>query len=624
MFTIEKGVPYPVGAHRDKSGINFSMISANEDAGVILFDKSGKNIRKKIPFQKEHEIGNVKCFYLDGLTGDVIYAFYEGDTLLRDERGQAFLENFSYGDVRMLEEPVIPAVLKTDDYDWEGDKSPAISYEDSIAYCLHVRGFTKHASSKVKGKGTFLGVTEKIPYLKELGITTLEFQPVYEFNEVEYLKKRESFMQEPVSDPKEEPTRLQYWGYVKGYYYSPKSSYSFSKDAVTEFRNMVKEFHRNGMEVILQFYFTKDILPVEIVQILTFWVLKFHVDGFHLKGKNIDAAMLASDPALTKTKIWYYGFPEECVKSENGRYLAEYREDFRMDMRKFLKGDEDMVSKVMYHLKRNPALVGSMNYISNYDGFTMMDMVSYERKHNEANGEENRDGTDYNLSWNCGLEGVTKKKAIMKLRMQQIRNAFLLLLTAQSTPLFFMGDEFGNSQKGNNNPYCQDNEITWLNWKNAQTNSELLNFVKELIKLRKEHPVFHQEKEVRMMDYGAVGYPDASYHGKFPWKVDTAVYSRQFGIMYCGAYAKKAKHKMDDFFYVAYNMHWEKYHFELPKPPAGCMWEVVMASAELPEDCLTEDETELSGITIPARTICILCAKVNEEGMSKHEDRTAF
>ncbi len=613
MLTVKRGIPYPLGANRDRSGINFSFVTKESDAGVIIYDKDGKQIKERISFPEEYAVGNIRCMNVEGLSGDVVYAFYEKESVVRDERGRAFLGCYEYGEKELAGRKTAPALICTEEYDWGGDKKSVIPYAESIVYCLHVRGFTRHPSSKVKGKGTFLGIQEKIPYLKDLGITTVEFQPVYEFPEVEKCKEHTQNMPETIMDQQDETTwRSNYWGYTKGCYYSPKSSYAHTRNAAVEFKNLVKEFHRNGMEVVLQFYFTEEMQASEILDILRFWVMEYHVDGFHLKGAGIDSRALAMEPALAKTKLWYYGFDVEAEQTEGASYLAEYTEDFRYDMRSFLKGDGDMIPAVMRCLRHNPPHCGKINYMSNYDGFTLMDMVCFDKKHNEDNGEGNRDGTDYNASWNCGIEGPSKKKHIVKLRRQQLKNALLMLYFAQGTPLIFMGDEFGNSQKGNNNPYCQDNEITWLNWKNKESNSDIYDFIKEIIRFRKEHPVFWQKKELRGLDYNASGFPDISYHGQFPWKPDLGVASRQLCILYNGTYAGE-----NASFYIAYNMHWEEYTFELPTLKGYLPWEVCIFSGEI----LPEVENRIS---LPARTICILCAKKGKDDENKNEDRTAF
>ena len=220
-----------------------------------------------------------------------------------------------------------------------------------------------------------------------------------------------------------------------------------------------------------------------------------------------------------------------------------------------------------------------------------MDMVSYDHKHNEANGEGNRDGNDYNCSWNCGEEGPSRRRKVLALRKKQLQNAFCMLLLTQSTPLIFMGDEFGNSQQGNNNPYCQDNKTTWLNWQDREKNAELLAFWKQMTAFRKAHPILHPQEELRILDTLSCGYPDLSYHGQNAWKPQTESYNRHVGMMYCGKYAVTPQGTEDAFLYVAMNMHWEPQKLAFPKLPKGMEWKLVLAT-EMAEETLTVQEKE--------------------------------
>ena len=621
---ITRGIPYPLGAQITATGVNFAYVSEKKDCGVVLFEKKTLVEKQRIPFPAEYAVGKVFCIHVGGIDiQNTAYCFYEQERLVTDERGRAFAGRKNYNAPQEAGK-VNPACFVEDTYDWEGDLPLEIPYEESIGYCMHVRGFTRHASSKVKAKGCFAGIVEKIPYLKDLGITMLELQPAYEFDELTASKKATVAY---YINPETEEYKLNYWGYTKGCYYAPKASYAYGNDAVLEFKDMIKALHKNGIEVVMQFFFTENSLSNEIVEILRYWLLTYHVDGFHLKGENVPVNEVIKDPVLARTKIWYYGFdlPAKEVPAYEQvnvkRYLAEYRDDYRYDMRRFLKGDDGMLHAVMHHLRYNPAGVGRINYLTNYDGFTLADLVSYERKHNEENGEDNKDGNDFNASWNCGQEGVSRKKTVQTLRMKQMKNALLLLFLSQATPLLFMGDEFCNSQDGNNNPYCQDNKITWLNWKETENGKEIYGFVKALIALRKEHPVLRQEKELRMMDYGACGYPDVSYHGEAPWKPDLSHYSRQLGVMYCGKYACKAKNVPDDFFYIAYNMHWEPCSFALPKLPKGMEYKLLLTGEENGV-VLNAEKTD---VTLPGRCICVFVSTVvtaEKKAVAEKENKT--
>ncbi len=609
--------PYPLGAHCEGDGIRFSFVSKKKDCGILLYDRASGEEIERLPFEEANRIGNVHCAYVTKYkASDITYHFYEGDAIVPDRNAVLFVGECAYGEERAKES--LKAGFPTETFDWQQDERPRISYRDCIGYQLHVRGFTKHASSKVEEahRGTFRGVMEKIPYLRELGITTVELQPAYEFEEFpskeERLRELSPYarMEDLNAFP---PPKLNYWGYKRGYYYSPKASYA-TGNPVTEFKELVRELHKHGMEVVMQFYFPGEVSAMEIPEILRYWVSEYHVDGFHLIGEKLYSDMLGADAALADTKLWCEHFSTEVLYEREEwpkvPHLASYQENYLCDMRKFLRGDEDMVKATMYHMRHIPAKTGRIHYLTNYNGMTLMDMVSYERKHNEKNGEDNRDGNNYNHSWNCGEEGISHKKKVNDLRLRQMKNALCLLMFTQSTPLIFMGDEFGNSQLGNNNPYCQDNEIAWLNWMDLECNAELHVFWKQLVSIRKEHPIFHQEREPVGMDTLACGYPDLSYHGESAWNPETENYSRWLGIMYCGKYTKVNGAQDDDFFYIAMNMHWEEHTFGLPKLPEGMRWQSFLTTAveAVEEDCQTEgveaESVEAIG-KVPARSVVI-------------------
>lgn len=583
MNMTQKFYPYPLGVQyfeqKGIKGINAAFSSKERECGIVLFDqRTGEEVSRH-PFLPENKVGRVYYQTITGIDPQKIsYLFYEGERLIADWHAKGFAGKDVYGEAKDAED--YKAVLEQKVYDWGEDRLPQIPYEDCVAYCLHVRGFTRHSSSGVKAKGTFAGIIEKIPYLKELGITTLELQPVYEFNE---LPKPEKKKQNKKVLVKDEESKLNYWGYKEGFYYAPKRSYAKGTDACKECKDMIKALHENGMEAVLQFYFPEGVSKLEILEILRFWRFTYHADGFHLMGNGLPVKELAEDAYLSDCKLWYYDFPMDELYSEGNqpklRKLATYTDAYMYDVRKLLKGDEGMLYEVMKRMRANPSSNGIVNYLTNYYGFTMMDMVSYEQKHNEDNGEHNKDGNDYNCSWNCGAEGATRKKQVLTLREKQLKNAFTFLMLSQGTPLFFMGDEFGNSQKGNNNPYCQDNEVAWLNWKDLHKNKALYEYVKALIAFRKTHSVFHQAKECMLMDYKSCGYPDLSYHGSEAWKPSWEYYGRHVGFMLCGEYAPYRK---EAFYYVAINMHWEERTFALPKLPKGMKW----------AECLTTSETK--------------------------------
>jgi len=610
--------PYPLGARAEADGIFFSFVSEDPNCGILLYDaRTGRELRK-IPFSEEDRVGNIYCRTVESVQPEtVVYQFYRGQEIVPDEHGRVFPGRHVFG--RKREKGSMRAGLLSGQYDWEGDKCPAIPYCDAVCYCLHVRGFTKHISSGVRNRGTFAGIREKIPYLKELGITTLELQPAYEFLELEEFSEKLP----PYCTPEQgknhgKDRKVNYWGYKKGYYYAPKASYSASEDAPKELKELVKALHESGMELVMQFYFPEDADRNEIAGILHFWALEYHVDGFHLMGEELPVDMLATDHLLADRKIMYYSFDQrkvyDKIKSPGRPHLAEYNDGYLYDMRRFLKGDEGMLSNALRQMRYIPEKAGRVHYLTNYFGFTLADLVSYDYKHNEANGEENRDGSDYNCSWNCGEEGTTRSRKVRQLRTRQIKNAMCMLLLSQSTPLIFMGDEFGNSQKGNNNPWCQDNNVCWLDWGLQDRNIELLNFWKQLIAFRKQHPILRPKSQLRLMDYISCGYPDLSYHGDNAWRPYMDVYSRYAGIMLCGKYVMTDRNRTDDFLYIAVNMHWESHLLALPRLPKGMRWRMAFATEEtggLKES--PGEENPDSSVMVAARSIAVLVSVSGED-----------
>ena len=603
QIVTAKGNVYPGGVTVLEDGsLNIAVSMNGTSCGIVFYDGQEE---LKVLFDSSLRIGKLYCVNIKGVDTSKYskYKMVEDDRLFVDSHAKCVLGNEQYG---ILPKELF-GVLYEDDFDWSDDVKLLTPYHKSIMYQLHVRGFTKHSSSNVKNKGTFEGLVEKIAYLKELGITAVELMPCYEF-----LEKEKKFIENsniPMSFQEEEPV-LNYWGYKQGYYFSPKNSYSASSDPIHSFKTMVKELHKNGIEVIMQFYFPDEVAKSYIEEILRFWVCEYHIDGFRLKGNQIPVEILTSDPIFSDTKLIYYGFPfEEIYKNSVPEYknLAVCNDEYMYDMRKFLKSDEGMLGSVMHHMKTNPKNHGIIHYFTENCGFTLCDLVSYDRKHNEDNGENNLDGNAYNASWNCGAEGTTKKKAVLELRLKQMKNAVLLNLFSQSTPLLLSGDEFANSQKGNNNAYCQDNTISWLNWNDIDKNREFYEFYKKAIAFRKEHAMLCMSREYTMLDEKGYGYPDMSYHSEEPWKCSYDDLTRHFAMLFCGKYSEDSSED-NIFIYIAVNMHWIPNEFALPKLSKGMKWYSVYDT-----DVNETDEVKLlklqTGITVADRSIRVLIAK---------------
>ena len=617
---------YPMGLTQTDGGIHVSVAAAAKACSLLLFVREeGKNGRAAkyreaaaIPFPESGRTGNVWSMTLRGGDFSSLYYAFEADHVrFSDPYGRSFVGREHWGRLSEAKTLLLSPVTEPE-FDWQGDRPLHIPYENCIVYRAHVRGLTKHASSRTEHRGTFRGVVDKISYLKELGITTLELLPAVEFQEVMMPEQTEG---NPYGNS--EPTgRLNYWGYAKAGVFAPKASYADSGTSpVTEFKYMVRELHKAGLEVVPEFYFSGKEVPEFVLETVRFWVREYHVDGIHLTG-YAPTELLAKDPYLADTKLWALSWNAEKPAPGTKKHLGEYNDGFLIDMRRALKGDEEQMSSLIYRNRRNPAGFGVLNFMAGTNGFTMMDMVSYDQKHNEANGENNRDGSDYNYSWNCGAEGPVRKKKIQELRARQLRNAMLMLFLSQGTPVLLAGDEFGNSQNGNNNAYCQDNETSWLNWNLNKWDQELLAFVKHVIAFRKAHPVFHMEQEPRVMDYLACGHPDISYHGVNAWQPEFENFRRQIGILYCGTYAKKEDGSPDDFFFAIFNMHWEPHGFALPNLPKDLEWCLAFDTSDAGAGGFYEEgqERKISNqknCMVPSRSVLVFKGKKKAKNLDK-------
>ncbi len=628
-FEVKKAAAYPLGVSFCEEGMRVAAVCGEasyergDEFGLILYDRKHRE-GVRIPFPEGSGTGAVRAMLLAGYQDrECSYLFYSGERVWQDPFCRKLANPYRYGARRKS----LPRCMAQDDaYDWEGDETLRYPYEDVILYALHVRGFTKHRTSGVAHRGTYPGLTEKIPYLRELGITSILLMPAYEFDEimdeepaVAAAGQTAGQLQAGAAEPAEEKRgcRLNYWGYQKGLYYVPKSGYADGRDAVTEFKDMVREMHKNGIEVLMQFYFPPEITQTEMLDILKFWVMEYHIDGFHVMGVDLPIDMFTKEPLLCETKI----LTSQHHEPDPGSYMARTRrlgwmsDGFLYDMRKALKGDDNMVNQLLSHMRRARPETGIVNYIAKWDGLRLADMVAYDRKHNEANGEDNRDGTDYNCSWNCGVEGRSRRRSIQELRLRQMKNALSLVFLSQGTPLLYSGDEFGNTQEGNNNPYCQDNAVAWIKWNHTEIGKELLDYTKLLIRLRKEHPILHGRTPLKGMDYLSCGYPDISYHGREAWRPDVSPASRSVGIMLCGRYGEIDGREDDTFFYIGINLHWNAYYFGLPQLPRGRRWELCASSdphgaAEAEAAGGAEEQAEAQQeIYVAPRTVVIYMAR---------------
>ena len=608
-----------LGLKKENDHYIFEAAVRTEQLFLNLYHKN-RRVRQ-IAFDPADRIGDVWHLELPVTSAipltELSYCYEADGRIFTDPNGTVFEGRKSFGNLkdgtRILKTPIGEATAIPESSEaWRQDRALDLPYEDSIIYRLHVRGFTEHHSSGLDHelRGSFQGILEKIPYLEALGVTTLELMPPYEFNEV----MLPDYGHDNPYEVELRPTgRINYWGFTKdALQLAPKSSFtSDHKNPRNEFRKLVHTLHAHGMEIVVDLYFTSETIPDHIVNVMRYWRIHYHVDGIHLIGAA-PYSVIARDPWLSRFKIWADSWqgqiPETpthgAAEAAPGRYLADYNDGFQNDMRRILKGDESMLPTLMQRVRENPSNRASIQYMANVSGMSLMDVLSYDRKHNEENHEDNRDGTDQNYSWNCGEEGPTRKKSIKLLRKKMWRNAWLLLMLSQGTPLIHAGDEFGQSRLGNNNPYCQDNPTNWLDWRLIDRNRELYDFARYAIQFRKQHPVFHQGTALRQMDYRSVGIPDISFHGENAWRPDSENFRRQLGVMYAGAYAG------DDTFLVLYNMHWEKHSFLLAHPPLGMKWAAVIDTAMEETNGIYPEERRLleERYTVEPRSIVVLKA----------------
>ncbi len=606
------------GLRKENDLYIFEAVVHTEQLYLNLYD--GNRKVRQIAFDHCQRIGDVWKLEISEDISDYSYCYEADGVVFTDPNGTVFEGRKKFGllkdGTKILKTPVAEAVAMPEISDeWIKDRPLETPYDESIIYRLHVRGFTEHSSSGVKKdvRGTFQGIIEKIPYLVSLGITAVELMPPYEFNEVmlpDYGSRN------PYHAEVRPTGRINYWGFTKdALQLAPKSSFtSDHKNPRNEFRKLVYELHRNNIEVIVDLYFTNETLPDYITNVMRYWRINYHVDGIHMIG-SAPYSVIARDPYLSRFKIWADSWDGQISEDDRHsgayreyapRYLADYNQGFQDDMRRILKGDENMLKTLMDRVRYNPSGRANIQYMANVSGMSLYDVLSYDRKHNEENHEDNRDGTNLNYSWNCGEEGATRKKSIKLLRRKMWRNAYVLLMLSQGTPLINSGDECGQTRLGNNNAYCHDSALNWMDWRLLDRNKELYDFARNMIAFRKKHKVFHQARALKQLDYRSVGIPDLSFHGENAWRPEMENYRRQLGVMYAGAYAE------DDTFLVLYNFHWEKHHFLMAHPPLGKKWAVCIDTAAEEQNGIypegQEIETENNEIVIEPRSIVVLKA----------------
>lgn len=608
-FETGRGNIYPLGVSSDGMDTNIALpVLKGQKVSFLLYEKNNPEPFGIFPMKETDAVGNVYTMKIKGLDiGKYAYNFLIGDEVVQDPYARRIYGREKFG-VRKESQIIQCGYQELEDCCTGQIERP---YEDVVGYHLHVRGFTK--KDKTEYKGTFRGLIEKIPYFKDLGINLIRLMPCYEFDETNTEQKEEK---NPFVMETEKKKKVNFWGYGAGNYFAPKASYAEGKEPSREFLDFIDAFHKAGIEVVMELYFTEDLSLQFMEQVLLFWKMKYGVDGFFVYCSQEARRFLAAQPILAKTKLlfaeYYSDVPyyDKLGQKDNWKQIGVADSGFQSDIRCFLKGDFGKSAQAFYRIKENEIDHAIINYIASHNGFTLADLVSYDYKHNEENGEDNRDGSFENFSWNCGAEGRTKKKKILSLRLQMMKNAFTLLLLSQGTPMIYGGDELANSQDGNNNAYCQDNETGWVSWNTPKAYSELYEFVKQLIQFRKENKVFHQKLPLRMMDTLSCGYPDVSCHGETPWCDGFEKERQAIGLMYCGDYVEQPERT----YYVAYNMYWEERQFALPNTLKKRKWYRKIDTALPLEEAILPDGEEIlldgqTMVMVAPRSIQVFRAK---------------
>lgn len=641
-YEVRPGFYEMNGATAIPCGVNFTVHSCKATScELLLYKRHSDEPFAVLPFPEHYKIGDVYSMIVFNIgIEDLEYAYrvdgpndpkaglvFDKEKILLDPYAKAVTGQSKWGKRMSKEQHYHARVVKTN-YDWGNFKYKARPLQDLIIYELHVRGFTFDPSSGVKFPGTFEGLKEKIPYLKELGINAVELMPIFEFDELG-------------SGRVVEDTQLyDYWGYNPVCFFAPNTAYTAKNEETKEgntLKQLIKEFHENGIEVILDVVFNHTaegnddgemfsfkgfdnqiyylltpegeyynfsgcgntlncnhpVVQQLILECLKYWVITYRIDGFRfdlasILGRNEDGSpmnkppllqSLAFDPILSDVKLiaeaWDAGGLYQVGSFPSWNRWAEWNGRYRDDLRSFLKGDGGFADNAVKRISGsldiyNPEQRGdnvSVNFLTCHDGFTLYDLYSYNMKHNEENAWNNTDGADDNRSWNCGAEGETDDENILKLRYKMIRNAAAVLFCSRGTPMFFAGDEFCNTQFGNNNAYCQDNEISWLNWNLKEKNKDIFEFFKFMIAFRKKHEIIR--KRLRASAYG---FTDVSYHTDRANVCNYNYDTRMVGVMFAG---RKADGK-EDIVYIAVNAYWENVTVQLPKLPMGYFWKLAV------------------------------------------------
>lgn len=646
-FQIRPGFFREFGAVAIPGGVNFTIHTHGATScELLLFHRKAEEPYAVIPFPESYKIGfcySMIVFDLDIEEFEYAYRLdgpydekkglrFDKNKILLDPYARAVTGQSQWGHVNNAQHGYRARVVQSN-FDWGDQRHHSIPMEDLIIYELHVRGFTMDESSGVKHHGTFEGLREKIPYLKELGINAVELMPIFEFDEMRDVRLID------------ENELIDFWGYNPVSFFAPNTSYCSSMEynrEGLELKTLIKDLHDNGIEVILDVVFnhtaegnefgpcfsfkgfdnniyymlTPDghyynfsgcgntlncnhpVVRDMILECLRYWVIEYRVDGFRfdlasILGRNDDGTPLSQPPLLRSlafdsilgnvkliAEAWDAGGLYQVGSFPSWKRWAEWNGRYRDDMRRFLKGDDFLARTAAARITGSPDLYdpayrggnASINFLTCHDGFTLYDLYSYNQKHNEANGWGNTDGADDNNSWNCGVEGETDDPAILALRKRLMKNACAILLCSRGTPMFLSGDEFADTRYGNNNPYCQDNLISWLDWSLLKKNKDLFDFFQYMIRFRKDHPVIRKDLEPSYL-----GVPAMSTHGLTPDETNFSGDSHVVCVRFAGYNETTQK---EDLVYLAVNSGWFPVTLTLPELPEHYKWKVAVNTGD--------------------------------------------
>lgn len=616
-FKTKKGDFSQLGAARGKTWMNFCMVCRKEsDCSILIYERDHAEYTKEIAVPKEFSRGNLRAVLIEGLDPEIYdYNFRIDGKILADPYARRIVGRDKWADAGRSPEQTLRCRYEKSRFSWRGDCQVEIPRKDMVLYKLHVRGFTNGLPEKIKDRGTFRGLSRKLSYLKSLGVTSIELMPVYEFEEMmlqetkelpEYTRWQPKKNDKIKKPEKKTSYKINYWGYGEGMYFAPKASYAASEAADVELKECILQMHKKGMECILEMDFPRTVPKGIILEALKYWVMEYHVDGFHLQGDDIPIQLLLDDPYLGRTKLFYKGITEEMIQDAEKEYPRAflYTDEFLYPCRKLASGINGSIGELADQMRKQNIKLGYVNYFADNNGFTLNDLFTYGQKHNEANGENNMDGPVWNCSINCGVEGETSSRNVQKIRNRRMKNMAAMLFLAQGVPMLMSGDEDCNSQKGNNNAYCQDNEIGWKDWNATGWTKEFAKYIRKLIAFRKKHEILRLEQPMQLADTKSCGCPDLSYHEEAAWITPRIFNQGSLGILYCGKYAEETEDV-----YIGFNFSDLQKNLAIPGKNGKSRWYLCMDTA-LKQAFLTElEELKETCYTLEAQSVCIIIGK---------------